>query len=116
MKTLSARTLEARNRAAEQGVRVEVVVQGKHYQSRSQSQAGVSYNVDKTSDGWTCECRGYYYTGCCKHIGAVERRAVREGWKFGKVAALAATAAHGTPKVSDEARAWGLAALTGRTA
>lgn len=86
MKKLSARTLEARNRAAEQGVRVEVVVQGKHYRSRSQSQAGVSYNIDKTSDGWTCECLGYFYTGCCRHIGGVERRAVREGWKFGRVA------------------------------
>jgi hypothetical protein len=31
---------------------------------------------------------GYLFTGICKHLGAVEHRSEREGWKFGKVAPL----------------------------
>ena len=42
--------------------------------------------------GWACSCEGYLHTGCCKHLGAVERRAEREGWRFGQVAPLATVA------------------------
>ena len=83
---IAARRIEARARAKQRGVRVEVVVAERHYTTRSQSQTDVSYNLDRTSDGWTCECLGYEFTGCCKHIAAVERRSEREGWRFGRVA------------------------------
>jgi hypothetical protein len=33
------------------------------------------------------------HTGCCKHLGAVERRAEREGWDFGAICPL-----HRAPK------------------
>lgn len=87
-KALSARTLEARNRARVNGVRVERIVPGKHYTARSQTQPGVSYNLDRGAQGWTCECPGYFYTGCCKHLGALARRSEREGWDFGRIAPL----------------------------
>jgi len=32
------------------------------------------------------------YTGVCKHLGAVARRAAREGWAFGAIAPLATVA------------------------
>lgn len=87
-KSLPARTLEARNRARKLSVRIEQVVAARHYRTRSQSQAGVSYNLDKGSKGWTCECQGYYFTGCCKHLAGLQRRSEREGWDFGKIAPL----------------------------
>lgn len=87
-KPMAARTLEARNRARKLGVRVEQIVRGRHYKARSQSQAGTSYNLDKGARGWTCECQGYFYTGCCKHQAALERRSEREAWDFGKIAPL----------------------------
>ena len=87
-KSLSARTLEARNRSRITGVRVEQVIAARHYRTRSQTEPGVTYNLDRTAQGWTCECRGYFYTGCCKHLGALARRSEREGWDFGRIAAL----------------------------
>jgi len=105
MKTLEARQIEARGRARTRGVRVEVVVDAKHYRTRSQSDATISYNIDRTSQGWVCECEGFRFTGSCKHIAQVERRSEREGWTFGKIAAAS--------KLSLELRSWGLSALTG---
>ncbi|HLI50616.1 MAG TPA: hypothetical protein VKU87_02400 [Thermomicrobiaceae bacterium] len=81
-----ARQIEARSRARTRRVRVEVVEPGRHYITRSQSQPGLIYHVIKTSHGWTCDCDGYAYTGCCKHVAQVERRSEREGWRFGLVA------------------------------
>lgn len=86
LKPIEAREVEARARAYDLRVRTAVVVYGKHYQCRSQCDATVTYNVDRTFAGWQCECEGYRWTGCCKHIGQVARRAEREGWAFGKIA------------------------------
>lgn len=85
---LAARQIEARGRAKHLGVRVEVVVLAKHYRARSQSDPTISYNLDRTADGWECECKGFEFTGCCKHLAAVERRSEREGWKFGRIAPI----------------------------
>ena len=41
-----------------------------------------------TPAGWACTCEGYLHTNCCKHLGALERRAAREGWAFGTIAPL----------------------------
>ena len=53
---------------------------------------GTLYTIQRTPAGWACSCDGYLHTGCCKHLGAVERRAAREGWRFGTVAPLASVA------------------------
>lgn len=81
-----ARQIEARSRARHRRVRVEVVEPGRHYITRSQSMPGVIYHIIKTGHGWTCDCDGFAYTGCCKHVAQVERRSEREGWRFGLVA------------------------------
>ncbi len=88
-KPAPARQLEARARARSFGVRVAVLVEARRYVTHSQSEPGVTYTVERTPAGWACSCLGYFHTGCCKHLGAVERRAAREGWPFGQVAALA---------------------------
>lgn len=82
----SARHLEARARAKHKGVRVQVIEPGAAYSTLSQSEPGVVYTISRTRAGWECECKGFRFTGCCKHIGQVERRAEREGWQFGRVA------------------------------
>lgn len=81
-----ARHIEARGRARTMGVRVEVVEPGRRYRTRSQSQPGVIYVVAKGPTGWACSCPGFGFTGCCKHVGQVARRAEREGWVFGRIA------------------------------
>ena len=94
-KTPAARQLEARARAKRLGVRVAVVVPQRHYVTHSQSEAGSTYRLDRTRHGWTCECQGFQYTGCCKHLAALQRRAEREGWDFAAVAPLAGPPAGG---------------------
>ena len=89
-KTFSARQIEARGRARTLAVRVYVVEPSNCYYTRSQSEAGVVYHVTRENDGWHCECPGYVYTGCCKHIAQVQRRSEREGWDFGQIAPFAA--------------------------
>lgn len=74
------------------GVRVAVVVEARRYVSGSQSQSGTIYAIERTPAGWACSCEGYEHTGVCKHLGAVERRAAREGWAFGQLAALSKVA------------------------
>jgi hypothetical protein len=81
-----ARQIEARSRARELGVRVRVIGAGRSYETPSQSQPGTTYVVTRTPIGWTCDCPGFPFTGCCKHLGQVERRSEREGWSFGRVA------------------------------
>lgn len=88
-----ARELEARARAKSLRVRVAVVSEARSYVSISQSQPGITYRIERSRHGWSCECEGYRFTGCCKHLGAVERRSEREGWPFGVVAPLSAFAA-----------------------
>ena len=96
MKTFSkpsaARQVEARGRARSLGVRVAVVVEARRYVTASQSQPGAVYAIERTPVGWACSCQGYEHTGMCKHLGAVERRAEREGWTFGQIAPLAKVA------------------------
>jgi hypothetical protein len=87
-KPQEARELEARARAKRLGVRVAVVVEASRYVTASQSQPGAIYVQQRTPAGWACSCDGFLYTGCCKHLGQVERRAERESWDFGGVAAL----------------------------
>ncbi len=82
-KPAPARQLEARARARTLGVRVAVISEARRYVTHSQSEPGVTYTVERTPAGWACSCLGYFHTGCCKHLGQVERRAEREGWPFG---------------------------------
>ena len=95
LKALDARQIEARGRARDLRVRVQVIEPQMAYSTRSQSITGASYNLDRTRAGWQCECKGWEYTGVCKHIAQVERRAEREGWSFGKVARPAVDPAPG---------------------
>ena len=88
-KPAEARQLEARAHARTRGVKVAVVSEARRYVAASQQQPGVVYAIERTPAGWACSCEGFLYTGCCKHLGAVERRSEREGWPFGHVAALA---------------------------
>ncbi len=83
-----ARQCEARARARTLGVRVAVVSHARSYVSASQTTPGVTYRIERNRHGWSCECEGYRCTGMCKHVGAVERRAAREGWPFGVVCPL----------------------------
>ena len=87
-----ARQLEARARARTLGVRVAVVSEARRYVTASQSQPGALYVIERTPIGWACSCQGYEHTGVCKHLGAVERRAEREGWAFGTLAPLSKVA------------------------
>ena len=84
---LTARLFEARARAYERGVRVYEVEPQRCYWTRSQSGRDI-YHITRSAEGWECECPGYLYTGMCKHIAQVQRRAEREGWRFGKVASI----------------------------
>ena len=93
-KPAPARQLEARSRARTLGVRVAVLVEARRYVTHSQSQPGVTYTVERTPVGWACACQGFYHTGMCKHLGAVERRSEREGWAFGVVCPLSKAPAH----------------------
>ena len=87
-----ARQVEARARARTLGVRVAVVSEARRYITASQSQPGAVYVIERTPVGWACSCQGYEYSGMCKHVAAVERRAEREGWPFGIVAPLSRVA------------------------
>jgi hypothetical protein len=71
------RQLEASSRAKNRGVWVYVVEDGQCYFTHSQSQDGVIYHITRERAGWLCECPGFTYTGCCKHIAQVERRSCR---------------------------------------
>jgi hypothetical protein len=88
-KPQAARQVEARARAKKLRVRVNVVSEARSYLSISQSQQGIAYRIERGRHGWGCECDGFRFTGMCKHVAAVERRAEREGWDFGAVAPLA---------------------------
>jgi len=87
-KPIEAREIEARMRAKRLGVRVAVVVEASRYVTASQSTPGTVYVQQRTPAGWCCSCDGFMYSGCCKHLGQVERRAERESWDFGAVAPL----------------------------
>jgi hypothetical protein len=113
LKALAARQVEARSRARALTVRVQVVRPEREYRSRSQSQPGVVYRISRTADGWACGCDGFHYTGCCKHLGAVARRAEREGWAFGRIA-RPAPAGDASAALSTSL-APGIALLTGRS-
>ena len=88
-KPQAAREIEARDRARTRGVRVAVLVEARRYCAHAQSEPGTVYTIARTPVGWACACLGYYHTGVCKHLGAVQRRAEREGWPFGQIAPLA---------------------------
>jgi hypothetical protein len=85
MKPLEARRIEARSRARSLGVRVRAVDPMRRYAARSQTTTDV-YDLTRTRDGWTCTCKGWQFTGACKHLGQLERRSEREGWAFGRIA------------------------------
>ena len=88
-KPQAAREVEARARAKRLGVRVAVVSEARSYVSISQTRPGITYRIERSRHGWSCECDGFRFGGCCKHVMAVQRRSEREGWDFGKVAPLA---------------------------
>ena len=71
-----------------------MVVEASRYVSHSQSEPGVVHTLQRTRDGWCCTCPCFEFTGCCKHLGAVERRAAREGWPFGTICPLSKAPAH----------------------
>jgi len=91
-KPQEARAIEARARARCGGVRVAVIVEARRYCTPARSEPGTTYTIARTPVGWACSCPGYFYTGVCKHLGAVARRAAREGWVFGTIAPLATVA------------------------
>jgi hypothetical protein len=77
-------------RSFDKRVRVRVVTPRASYTTRSQTDRSL-YRLrrvtDLTGDGeivdrWLCDCPGFRYSGCCKHLGALERRATREGWQL----------------------------------
>lgn len=86
-KPLAAREIEARGRAFDRRVRVYVVEPRHCYWTPSQTSHGV-YHLTRDAEGWQCECDGYFYTGVCKHLAQLQRRAEREGWRFGRIAPL----------------------------
>lgn len=86
-KPQQAREIEARSRARSLAVRVLVIEPGRRYQTRSQSQPGLVYDIVRTPAGWACGCDGFRFSGVCKHLAQVERRSEREGWTFGRIAA-----------------------------
>ena len=83
-----ARELEARARARRLRVKVAVVVEASRYVTASQSTPGAIYVQQRTPAGWCCSCDGFLFTGCCKHLGQVERRSERDGWDFVAIAPL----------------------------
>ena len=87
-KPQETRQIEARARAKKLRVRVAVVSEAHSYISNSQSTPGSAYRIERSRHGWGCECDGFRFTGMCKHVAAVARRAEREGWDFGAVAPL----------------------------
>ena len=91
-KPQEARAIEARARARCCGVRVAVIVEARRYCTPARSEPGTTYTIARTPVGWACSCPGYFYTGVCKHLGAVARRAEREGWVFGQIAPLCCVA------------------------
>ncbi len=91
-KPFAAREIEARARARSCGVRIAVVAEARRYCTPAQSEPGTTYTIARTPIGWACSCLGYFHTGVCKHLGAVARRAGREGWAFGRIAPLATVA------------------------
>ena len=104
-KPQAARQCEARARARHLGVRVAVVSEARSYVSNSQSTPGATYRIERNRHGWTCECDGYRFTGMCKHIAQVERRAAREGWAFGTVCPLPGNVVPIRPALTPERRA-----------
>lgn len=86
-KPAEARFIEAQVRSKSLGVKIYVEVEARAYFTRSQSEASVTYRMVRSNQGWSCECRGFIYTGSCKHLGSLARRAMREGWSFGVIAA-----------------------------
>ncbi|MDQ3549858.1 MAG: hypothetical protein M3439_13680 [Chloroflexota bacterium] len=107
-KPQEARQIEARARARRRGVRVSVIDPGNAYNTLSQSLPGTVYTIARTRQGWTCECAGFHYTGGCMHVATVERRAEREGWDFGVIAAIVRD---DTPEPRRPDPALGLAAI-----
>ncbi len=87
-KPFEARTIESRARSLRLRVRIFVKDPQHWYQTVSQTQPGVVYNLVRGRWGWKCDCPGYQFTGSCKHLGQLERRADREAWSFGVIAAL----------------------------
>jgi hypothetical protein len=83
MQAFTDREIDARARAKKLGVFVTVRLAREWYQSPSQSNPGEIYDLVRTGRGWACTCKGWQFTGLCKHLGALERRAEREGWSYG---------------------------------
>lgn len=85
-KPIEARYIGAEVRSKSLGVKIFVEVEARAYYTKSQSEAGTIHRMLRSGQGWSCECKGYAFTGSCKHIGALARRAMREGWDFGAIA------------------------------
>ncbi len=85
-KPFAARTIEARARAKLLHIRIAVVSEARRYVTISATTIGQPYDLIRTRHGWTCTCAGYHFTGCCKHLAQLERRAEREKWDFGRIA------------------------------
>lgn len=84
-RSLAARRTSARSRARVNRVRVQVIDPQQHYISVSQS-TGETYHLTSGCHGWQCTCKGFQYTGMCKHLGQLERRSERENWEMGSIA------------------------------
>lgn len=76
----------ARVRARANNVEVRCVERALYYTTVSQSGMGHYHLEWHQGKGWSCTCWGYARHGMCKHLGQLQRRALREGWNFGSVA------------------------------
>ena len=83
LKPIAARQIEARARALTNRARIVRLIDQQAYVAKSQTTLAEYHLMRDRSHRWTCECDGYRYTGCCYHLGQLERRAEREKWAGG---------------------------------
>lgn len=81
------RRRKALARAKQDGQRVFVYASQSMYTTKSHT-SGEPHVMVRTNEGWVCDCKGYQFSGYCKHLAGVEARAQREGWEFGDPAPL----------------------------
>lgn len=85
-KPLLTRAWEARSRARTQQLRVYRIAEQQCYEAPSASHPGERHQLTRDRNGWACTCQGYRVTSFCHHLGALARRAEREGWQLRRIA------------------------------
>jgi len=72
---------------------------GRQWTVASETKPDMLYIVKFVNGQYSCDCLGHYHYGHCKHAAEIAAREARPA-----------------SKLSPEARAWGLAAITGQMA